>query len=433
MISALLFGTFVLLLLLGAPVAVALGLAGVVTVWAFDLAPLVFLPQLLFGAAHSWTLLAIPFFILAGNILARGEIARRLTVLARSLVGTVRGGLGYVTVAASVFFAGLSGSGPADVAAIGAFLYPGLKSAGYRRPFASALLAAGGGIGIIIPPSIALVIYGVLAETSIPKLFMAGVLPGLLMAVSLAVVVWIEARREPAAAKGGGEGEGEGLAHVPFAKALRESLWGLGAPAIILGGIYGGVFTPTEAAAVAVVYGLVVGLWVYRDIRLRDLPEILWTSARTSAVVMTIVVMASVFAWVLTDQGIAEDAAAGLGILKGNRVLFLLAVNAVILAAGCLLDAISIFYIFVPILLPMAKAAGVDPIHLGIVLTVNLAIGQITPPVGVNLLVAGGVTGEPLKGVVRAVLPFVAAECAALLLITFLPPLSLWLPSLLPR
>ncbi len=170
----------------------------------------------------------------------------------------------------------------------------------------------------------------------------------------------------------------EGFAHVPFAKALRESLWGLGAPVIILGGIYGGVFTPTEAAAVAVVYGLAVGLWVYRDIRLRDLPEILWTSARTSAVVMTIVVMASVFAWVLTDQGIAEDAAAGLGFLKGSRVLFLLAVNAVI-------------------------------------------------------LVAGGVTGEPLKGVARAVLPFVAAECAALLLITFLPPLSLWLPSLLPR
>jgi C4-dicarboxylate transporter DctM subunit len=418
---------------MGAPVAVALGLAGLITVWAFDLAPLVFLPQLLFGTANSWSLLAIPFFILAGNILARGEIARRLTVLARALVGGVRGGLGYVTVAASIFFAGLSGSGPADVAAIGAFLYPGLKSGGYRRRFAAALLAAGGGIGIVIPPSIALVVYGVLAETSIPKLFMAGIFPGLLMGLSLAVIVFFEARNVPIE-DGLENGEGKGAeGSIPLGRAFREALWGLGAPVIILGGIYGGVFTPTEAAAVAVAYGLFVGLFVYRDILPRDLPEIFWDSAQASAVVMTIVLMASVFAWVLTDQGIAEDAARGLGVLKANPVLFLLAANAVILAAGCFLDAISIFYIFVPILLPMAKSAGVDPIHLGAILTVNLAIGQITPPVGVNLLVAGGVTGEPLKGVSRGVLPFIAAECVALLVVTFVPQISLWLPSLLQR
>lgn len=427
MISIILFATFAVLLLLGAPVAVALGLAGLVTVWAFDLAPLVFLPQILFGAAHSWSLLAIPFFILAGNILARGEIARRLTALARALVGGVRGGLGYVTVAASIFFAGLSGSGPADVAALGAFLYPALRAGGYRRPYASALLAAGGGIGIIIPPSIALVIYGVLAETSIPKLFMAGVFPGLLVGLSLAAVVLLESRRRQ------GEARREDARTVSVGRALQEALWGLGAPVIILGGIYGGVFTPTEAAAVAVAYGLFVGLFVYRDIGWRELPEVFWQSAKASAVVMTIVVMASVFAWVLTDQGIAEDAAARLGVFQESRAAFLLAANAVILVAGCFLDAISIFYIFVPILLPMAKAAGVDLVHLGVILTVNLAIGQITPPVGVNLLVASGVTGESLKGVARAAVPFVAAEVAALFIVTFWPPLSLWLPWLLAR
>lgn len=425
MIALTLFGLLILCLALSFPLALALGFSSLVVLVAFHLCPLSILPQTLFGAADSFTLLAIPLFILAGAILGRTGIATRLTRFAQLLVGPLPGGLGLVTITVSIFFAGISGSGPADVAALGLILIPAMQQEGYAAPFASALCAAGGGIGIIVPPSIALIVYGVVAEASISKLFLAGVIPGILVGAALAAATLGIVRRR---------GYGKRSARGTWRECLRagkEAFWGLLAPLIILGGIYAGVFTATEAAAVAVVYGLAVDLLFYHELRLGDLPALLADAATTSAVVMLIVATASLFAWVLTSQGIAAAAGNAVTSLTHNRVLVLLLVNAVLLVAGMFLDAISLFYLFVPLFLPVLKQLGVDPVHFGVVMTVNLAIGQITPPVGVNLFVACGIADVKPRDIVKAVTPLIAAEAAALLLVTFVPAASLWLPTVL--
>ena len=422
LVPLLLFGSFGVLMFLDFPIAAALGISSVLTILAFDLAPLQLIPQQLFSATDSWTLLAVPFFILAGNLLAKTAISDRLVQLARIVVGRLPAGLAMVTVVVSIFFAGISGSGPADTAALGAVLVPAMTKAGYDKRSAAALIAAGGGIGIIIPPSIALVIYGVVAIAPITKLFIAGILPGLAVGASLFAVSYLLFGRDPniRAEKRGTPREIVG--------AVRDAAWGLLAPLIILGGIYGGVFTATEAATVAVVYGVIVGFFVHRDLKLSDLPRILIDSGITTGVVMLLVCTASLFAWVLNTSGVAAAAAAALMRVGFGKGVGLLLINGILLLAGCFMDAISIYYVLLPILLPVVKALGIDLVHFGVIMTVNLAIGQITPPVGVNLFVACGIARISMKEISRAVVPMVLAQTVALLLVSFWPGLSLWLP-----
>jgi C4-dicarboxylate transporter, DctM subunit len=422
LVPLVLFGSFGLLLFLDFPIAAALGLSSVLTIVAFDLAPLFLVPQQLLSATDSWTLLAVPFFILAGNLLAKTAISERLIHLARVVVGRLPAGLAMVAVVVSIFFAGISGSGPADTAALGAVLIPAMERAGYDKRSAAALMAAGGGIGIIIPPSIALLVYGVVADTSVTRLFIAGILPGLLVGLSLFVVSYFLFGRDPAI-----RAETRG-SFRDVAAAAKAAAWGLLAPVIILGGIYGGVFTATEAATVAVVYGVVVGFFIHRDLRLRDLPAILVDTGVTTGVVMLLVCTASLFAWVLNTSGIAAAAAEWLAGFASGKLGGLLLINGILLVAGCLMDAISIYYVLLPILLPVVRALGIDLVHFGVVMTVNMAIGQITPPVGVNLFVACGIAKISMKEISRAVVPMVAAQTAALLVITYWPDLSLWLP-----
>ncbi|HEY6003661.1 MAG TPA: TRAP transporter large permease [Anaeromyxobacter sp.] len=421
-VPLLLFGSFGALLFLDFPIAAALGISSVLTIVAFDLAPLLLVPQQLLSATDSWTLLAVPFFILAGNLLAKTAISERLVHLARVMVGRLPAGLAMVAVVVSIFFAGISGSGPADTAALGAVLIPAMEKAGYDRRSAAALIAAGGGIGIIIPPSIALLIYGVVANAPVTKLFIAGILPGLVVGLSLFFVSFLLFGRD---ARIRAEERGSWR---EIARAARAAAWGLLAPAIILGGIYGGIFTATEAATVAVVYGVVVGFFVHRDLRLRDLPAILAETGATTGVVMLLVCTASLFAWVLNTSGVAAAAAAGLLHLASGKLGGLLVVNGILLVAGCFMDAISIYYVLLPILLPVVRALGIDLVHFGVVMTVNLAIGQITPPVGVNLFVACGIAKISMKEISRAVVPMVAAQTVALLVVSYWPDLSLWLP-----
>ena len=425
-VAVTLIGLFVALAVLEVPIAFSLGLSALATI-AIHMPgqPLGILASQVSGAVTHEPLMAIPLFITAGVAFSKSGVASRLVRLARLVVGRLPGGLAVVTVVVSVFFAAMSGSGPAAVAALGALLVPALSEHNYRKDFASALMAASGGLGIVIPPSIALVIYGVVADVDILELFIAGIVPGLVLGAALmGYVVWVSWRR------GYGEREG-GQGSRELGRAFVAALPGLIAPVVILVCIYGGFSSPTKVAAVAVAYALAVDLVFYGDIRLRDIPGIFQQGAVVSSQVLIIVASASLFAWVLNDQGITAATVAWLRDAPLAGWALLLAVNAVLLLAGCFIDAISIFYIFVPILKPVLPTLGVSPVHFGIIMTVNLAIGQATPPVGVNLFVACGISKVSLERISRAVVPFIAAEVAALLAISYVAPLSEWLPSVL--
>ena len=414
------FGPFALLLAAGLPVAVGLGVASVAVIWQFDLGVAGISPTFYSNLA-KFQLLAIPFFILAGLILERCGISKRLVDFVSLLIGPVHGGLALVAVVCCVFFAGISGSGPADTAALGTVLIPAMVARGYARPFASALVASGGSIAIIIPPSIAFIVYGVITSTSIPALFAAGVFPGLVVGACLAIPAYLHARRH------GWRGERWGTP-AEIWRAFRASVWGLLAPLIILGGIYGGVFTPTEAAIVAVFYGLLVGSVVYRTLTWAGLWGILREAVVSSAVVMLIVGFAGLYSWAGSTLGILDRISAGiLAISQDPRVVIWL-INLIVFLAGYLLDGISIFYILTPIFMPIVARFGWDPIWFGVVLTVNIAIGQVTPPVAVNLYVAARVGGLSFEELSRAVWPFVGAMLLALAAVTLWPELSLWLP-----
>ncbi len=418
-----LIGLFAAMLLLETPIAVSLGLSSIIVLVGFDLRDLSMVPANFLGTIGKFNLLAIPYFIVAGLVLGRSGISRRLVDFASALVGDVPGGLAIVGVIVCIFFAGISGSGPADVAAIGLILIPAMVEAGYDRGFAAALMASGGGIGIIVPPSIALVVYGIVAEADIPRLFLAGVFPGVLVGLTLILLVYVIAKRR------GYAGARRRAGWREAARAFGRAFWGLLAPLIILVGIYAGKFTPTEAAAVAVVYAVLVDMFIYREMKLRDVLDVFVESGATSAQVLFIVASAYLFSWVLQYEGIVAALSRWLIAHASNRYEFLLIANVVLLAAGCLMDAISIFYVFLPILMPVVRHFGIDPVHFGVIVTVNLAIGQITPPVGVNLFVASSVSGAPLNRLYRSILPFIAAEAAALAAVTFIPAISLSLPK----
>lgn len=422
--SAVLFGSFVILLLLNVPIALALGFSSLLA-FISNGTMLQLLPLQMHAAIGKFTLLAIPFFVLAGNVMEKAGISERLINLADKFVGHRRSGMATVAVITSCFFAAISGSGPATVAALGAILIPAMINSGYNPGMAAGLLATSGSIGIIIPPSIAFVVYGAISETSIGKLFAAGVIPGIVMGIGLAIVAMFDTKRMEIV-------QHEKASWSEKAKAFKDAIWGLLMPVIILGGIYGGFFTATEAAAVAAVYGIIVGIFVYKKINFRTLVDILIESAIGSAVVLFIVATATVFAWIVTTEGIAAMAGeAILNIAGGNKFVFLLLVNIILLIAGCFVDAISAFYLFVPILFPVAVELGYDPVAFGVLMTMNLAIGQVTPPVGVNLYVAAPMAKVNLKEITKGVIPYILVSIVTLLLITYVPQFSLFLPNLL--
>ena len=424
MTGAVLFISFAVLLLMGTPIAICLGSSSVAAMLVDGAgkpleAVMTTLPRIFSSSTSKFVLLAIPFFILGGNIMEKAGISERLINFAQSCVGHMKGGLIVVMVSVACFFAAISGSGPATVAALGMILIPAMVNAGYTAPFAAALMAAAGAIGVVIPPSITFVVYGSIADTSIGTLFLAGLVPGLLMGLALILTaLWIGRRME--------------VELIPKAtaaerwRAFKEAFWGLLMPLIILGGIYGGIFTPTEAAAVSVVYGLFVGAFIYRTLKLRDLYDIFVDSTATTAVVMFITATASLFAYILTRARLDIAISSGLTEMTGgNWILFLLIVNLVLLLAGCFLDSTSALFIFTPLFVPVATALGIDLVHFGVLMIVNLAIGLITPPVGVNLYVGCGIGKIDLKQMSMAVLPLVAASLLVLALVTYMPFISL--------
>lgn len=420
-----LFGLFGLFLLLGVPISISLGLSAISSLLLFDF-PVSMFPMVMYASLGKFTLLAIPFFVLAGVIMEYAGISKRLIDFAKVMIGHVDGGLAVVTVVVSCFFAAISGSGPATVAAIGVILIPAMVDAGYDRGFASALTAASGNVGIIIPPSIAFVVFGVLAEVSIGRLFMAGIIPGVILGISLIVVSMIMLKSKKVTLK-----KNRRYSWRERWAAFRDAIWGLLTPVIILGGIYGGIVTPTEAAGVAVVYGLFVGFFIYREISIKDLRKLLVDATVGSAVVMFIIAFASVFAWLLTTGQIAGSIAQKMLSLTDNRILLLLLMNIVFLVAGCFIDAASAFFIFVPIMLPVINQIGVDPVVFGVFMTMNLAIGMSTPPIGLDLFMASNIGKVSLKEISCKVVPFILASLVALALVTYIPELSLWLPDLM--
>lgn len=421
-VAALLFLVFFVLLFLEVPIAIALGASALVTLFVTGM-PMQMTAAMMFASVEKFGLLSIPLFVLAGVILERCGISDRLVRLASLIIGPVWGSLALVTVAVGVIFAGISGSGPADVAALGAILIPAMVKRGYDKNFAAGIMASAGSIAIIVPPSIAFIIYGILAEVSIGDMFLAGILPGFLLGMVMAVYAYFYGKRH------GHRGEERGTPGEIWT-AFKDSIWGLAAPLIILGGIYGGVFTPEEAAGVVVVYGLLVGLYVYRTIKLKDVWKITIDAGISSAVVMFVVSAAGLFSWVVIAKGVAMKASEVLLALSASKWAFLLSANLIVFVAGMFLDAISIFYITVPIFLPVVRQMGIDPVHFGIIMSVNLAIGLFTPPVGVNLYVAANMADTRLKDVLRHVMPFVFAALIALVIISAWPALSLTIPRL---
>lgn len=422
MTALILFGVFFLLLFMNMPIAFALGISSLATLM-YEGLPLLPVASNLYAATSKFVLLAIPFFILGGNVMDKSGISGQLIDFARTLVGHRRSGMALVTVIVACFFAAISGSGPATVAALGMILIPAMTNVGYDKSDSAALVSASGAIGIIIPPSITFVIYGSITGKSVGELFASGIIPGMLMGVLLILAMMFTYR-------------GRELKLLPRAtgrerlRAFVKAIPGLLMPVIILGGIYGGFFTPTEAAAVAAIYGIIVG-FITRRLKLRDLWDLLVDSVSQTAVVMLIVGTASLFSYALTLTGIASDASSALiDISDGNKYIFLLIVNVILLIAGCFIDANSAMYIIVPILTPVAAALNIDLVHLGCIMVFNLAVGLVTPPVGVNLYVGCGIANIKLKSICKSVMPLIVAAIIALLLVTYLEPISMLLPNL---
>jgi C4-dicarboxylate transporter DctM subunit len=382
--------------------------------------------QKMFGGTDSFHLLAVPLFMFAGVLMERGGISRRIIDFANALVGWLPGGLAAVTIVSAMFFAGISGSAAADAAAVGAILIPAMKRSGYDSDFAAAVQASGGSIGVIIPPSIPMIIFGFLTGASIGQLFAAGILPGLLIGMSLIAAATVISRRRGYAAT-----QAFSLAEV--GRTLRKALLALGAPAIILGGILFGVFTATESAAVAVVYALVVSLVAYRELKVSDLYGVFRDGAVTSAIVMFIIATASVFSWIAAIEDIPAALAGTLLGLTTDPVLLLLLVNLVLLIAGTFVETTAALILLVPMITALVPSLGIDLVQLGAIVVVNLAIGMLTPPMGICLIVSCSISGDTLGAVSRRIVPFLFVLLLDLLLITYWSPLTTWLPSLMRR
>jgi len=420
MLAGLLLGT----LALGLPVAAAFGLTAALFLALLTDIPLTLVPQQMFGGTDSTVLQAVPLFLLAGALMEQGGISRRLVNLAQAMVGAIRGGLAVVSVLASMFFAGISGSAAADSAAVGSVMIPAMERKGYARDFAAALIACAGTIGTMIPPSIPMIVYGAATGTSIGALFIAGAVPGLLMGLALiAHSVAVSRRRGYVGAVAGGAGE--------LWRTAREALPALLTPVIVVGGILGGVFTPTEAAAVAVFYSLVLGRAVYRELSWRDLSLALVKSGLATGVVMFIIATSTLFSWILARQGIPARLTAAFTAVSDSPWLFLLLANALLLLAGTVLETVPSIIIFAPVMLPLVHQLGIDPVFFGVLMVVNLSLGLASPPSGATLFVSTAIAQERLDRVCRAVWPLLLSMVAILLFLTFMPSLVLLLPRLI--
>ena len=419
-----LFVVFFLFLLMGTPLAICLGLSVIATFWYHESLPLMAVAQKLYNGLDHFPLMAIPFFVLASNVMATGGVSRRLIDVCNAFVGHYSGGLAVASILACMFFAAISGSSPSTVVAIGSIMIPAMIASGYGEKYRVGLLGSAGSLGILIPPSIPMIVYGVATEESVGKLFMAGVGPGILMGLFFIITAIVVARVK-------GFRGGEKVAWPERWTLLWKALPGLFMPVLVLGGIYGGIFTPTEAAAVAVVYALVVGVFVYRDLSFRDIPKVFVRSAVTMAMVLFIITTAMLFAFILTTEGIPAAIAQFIIEHAVSPWLFLLFVNILLYFVGDFMEPSSAILILAPLFLPIVKKLGIDPIHFGIVMTVNMEIGMITPPVGLNLFVASGISGMSLMDVFRGAAPFMIIMLIGLVIITYVPIISLWFPKLI--
>ncbi|WKC38662.1 C4-dicarboxylate TRAP transporter large permease protein DctM [Ectopseudomonas chengduensis] len=419
-----LFLLLFLLMFIGVPIAASLGLAGSITIMLFSPDSVRSLAIKLFETSEHYTLLAIPFFLLSGAFMTTGGVARRLIDFANACVGHIRGGLAIGAVLACMLFAALSGSSPATVAAVGSIAIAGMVRSGYPQAFGAGIVCNAGTLGILIPPSIVMVVYAAATEQSVGKLFMAGVIPGVMLGLVLMIAIYIVARikKLPALPR---------ASFREWLRSAREAFWGLLLMVIILGGIYTGMFTPTEAAAVAAVYAGFVALFVYKDLKIRECPKVLLESGKLTIMLMFIIANAMLFAHVLTTEQIPQTITAWVVDLGLQPWQFLLVVNIVLLIAGAFMEPSAIILILAPILFPIAMQLGIDPIHLGIIMVVNMEIGLITPPVGLNLFVTSAVTGMPLTAVIRAALPWLMLLISFLMVITYIPAVSMALPNLL--
>lgn len=419
-----LFGLFFFLMIIGTPIAVALGGSTFLTLIMFTGLSPEEISSMLFEKIDSYSLMAIPMFILAGNLLSKGSASKRIIDFAKSAVGHLPGGLPISAIFASIIFAAVSGSSPATVVAIGSIMFAAIQEAGYPKRYAIGTIATSGSLGILIPPSIVMIVYGVTAEQSIGKLFMAGVIPGFLLGGMLIGVTYIGAKKlgfkktEPA----------------PFKERmekLKDASWALMTIVIVIGGIYGGIFTPTEAAAVAAVWAFFVSWIIYKDVSLKDFYPIILESAKTAAMIMFVIANAMLFAHFLTLENVPQQITEALVNAHVGKIVFLLLINILLIIAGSFMEPSAIIMILVPLLLPVATALGVNPIHLGIIITVNMEIGMVSPPVGLNLFVTSGITGFNIKDVIIYTLPWTLTLLVGLALITYVPIISLWLPNMM--
>jgi C4-dicarboxylate transporter, DctM subunit len=424
MSAALIFGLLFGLMLTGMPISISLGLTVLMFLFTMTTVPIESVGLKLFTGLDNFGIMAIPFFILAGTLLTRGGVARRMINFTTSLVSHWPGGLGLAGVASCALFAAISGSSVATVAAIGSILMPAMVDQGFPKRFGAGVISTSGALGILVPPSIILVLYGVSTNSSIGALFMAGIVPGLILAAMLAAVTWFIAWRND-------------YPRLPRASwkqrftAFREAIWGLLLLVIVLGGIYGGIFTPTEAAATAAVYAFFITVFVYKDLKLSEVPKVLLNAASLSAMLLYIITNAVLFSFLMTSEQIPQAMAAWIVDRHFSLWMFLLIVNIILLMAGNVMDPSSILLIMAPILFPLATRIGIHPIHLGILMVVNMEVGLCHPPVGLNLYVGSGIAKMGISEMTIAVLPWLFAMLIFLLMITYIPQISLWLPHLL--
>lgn len=419
-----LLGSFLLLTLLGVPVAYTLCLSVASILVFFMDKPLVMVTQIMFSGIDSFSFMAVPFFMLAGSFMSAGGVTKRLVSFSQSLVGSFTGGLAQTVSVSGCFFAAISGSSAATTAALGTTMVNEMEKKGYSREWAAGVVASSGVVGIVIPPSITMVVYGVIADTSIGDMFVGGFVPGIMMGLSMMFVSWYLAKKRGIKPSGS-------FSLLGVAKAFKESFFALMTPVIIIGGIYGGIFTPTEAAAVAVVYGIFVGLFIYKELKFRDFPQIIFQAVLGTTMIMLLVGAANVFGWLLTNLQIPHQIGEFVVSITDSPLMFLLAMNILLLIAGTMVNASAAVVILTPIFLPVAKTLGIDPLFFGVLMVVNLAIGCITPPVGLDLFVASAITKVPIERVMAASLPYLYALLATLALLTMFPWFITVLPNLL--
>ncbi|WP_223292138.1 TRAP transporter large permease [Defluviicoccus vanus] len=424
MTAAFLFGLLIVLMATGMPIAVSLGLTVLAFLFVFTDVPVEIVAQKLFTGIEKFEIMAIPFFILAGNFLTHGGVARRMINFATACVGHLHGGLGIAGVMACALFAAVSGSSPATVVAIGSILLPAMVKFGFPKRFGAGVITTSGALGILIPPSIVMVMYAVATNTSIGTLFMAGIVPGIVLASMLAGVTWYRAWKN----------DYPRMPRAPFSTVLstfRESMWGLLLIVIVIGGIYAGIFTPTEAAAMSAVYAFIVAVFIYKDMTLRQVPKVLLDSANMSAMLLFIIANAILFSFLMTNENIPQAMASWMIDQNFSVILFLLGVNILLLLAGNVMEPSSITLIMAPLLFPIATRMGIDPIHFGILIVVNMEVGMCHPPVGLNLYVASGITKMGITELTVATWPWLLTMLVFLVLVTYWPTLSLWLPRMM--